>query len=145
MSTPTFKLPTGYASLSWSIPSLTESTTMIGAAIIKSIKYQNQLERIKIEGNSGFVAGFTDMKASSTGAGGTKFDTEKLTIACVHGEHASKTWPVAGEVITISGLAGDAAKMNGDWSIIAENSDFARKQEAEKGYELERYCDVDLT
>src|SRR5262245_5552474 len=129
MSTPTFKLPSGYASLSWSIPSFEEDTTMIGAAIIKSIKYHNQIERIKIEGNTGFVAGFTDMKAGSLGSGGTKFDTEKLTIACVHGEHASKKWPVVGDVITIEGLTSntDAAKLNGDWSIVSENSDFARK------------------
>jgi len=145
MSTPTFKLPSGYASLYWSIPGLTESTTMFGVSIIKSLRYQNTLEMLKIDGNSGFVAGWTEMKAGSAGAGGTKFDTEKLTAACVHGEHASKTWPVVGDVITISGLLLDALKLNGDWKIVSENSDFARKQEAEKGYDMERYCDIDLT
>jgi len=145
MATPTYKLPSGYASLYWSIPGLTEATTMIGAAVIKSIRYSNQLDRIKIEGSTGFVAGFVDMKASSAGAGGTKFDTEQVTIACVHGEHATKTWPIIGDVITISALAGDASRLNGDWSVVRENSDYARKQEAEKGYELERYCDIDLT
>lgn len=145
MSTPTFKLPSGYASLYWSIPGFTESTTMLGVAVIKTVRYQNTLDMKKIEGNSGFIAGWTEMKAGSAGAGGTKFDTEKLTLAAVHGEHASKTWPTIGDVITISGLLLDALKLNGDWKVVAENSDFARSQEAEKGYDLERYCDIDLT
>jgi hypothetical protein len=42
-------------------------------------------------------------------------------------------------------MTGDDAKYNGDWSIVSENADFAREQEADKGYDLERYCDVDLT
>lgn len=145
MSTPTQKLPSGYASLTWSIPSFTESTTMFGAAVIKSIAYDAELEMFLVEGNTGFVAGWTEMKAGSAGAGGTKFDTEKLTAACVHGEHASKTWPVIGDVITISGLSGDASRLNGDWKVKRENSKFARKAEAEKAYDFVRFADVDLT
>jgi hypothetical protein len=146
MSTPTYKLPSGYASIKWGMPaSLAESTTMIGAAIIKAFDYTNALDRTKIEGSNGFVAGWVDMIASTAGSGGTKFDTEKLTLSCLHGEHATKTWPVAGGVITISGCAGDDAKYNGDWSIVSENVRFARKSEADKGYDLERYADVDLT
>lgn len=147
MSNPTFKLPSGYASVKFGgAPSgLAESTTMVGAAILKSFKYANQLERKKLLGTTGFVAGFIDQKASDNGAGGTKMDTEKVTIACLHGEHATKTWPVVGDVLTLSGMTGDNAKYNGDWSIVSENADFAREQEADKGYDLERYCDVDLT
>jgi hypothetical protein len=147
MSTPTFKLPPGYASMKWGAPSgLTEATTMLGAAVIKALSYSNAIERIKVEGASGFVAGWVDMKATpNAGSGGTKFDTERLTVSCVHGEHATKTWPAVTDVVTISGCAGDDAKLNGDWSIVSENSTFARKTEADKGYELERYCDIDLT
>ena len=92
MSNPTFQLPSGYASMKWGSPlGLAESVTMLGACIIKSFKYQNSLERTKVPGNTGFVAGFVDMKAGSAGSGGTKFDTEKVTVACVHGEHATKS------------------------------------------------------
>jgi hypothetical protein len=147
MSTPTTKLPSGYATVYWggTPPALAEATTMIGAAIIKAFNYENTLDRIKIEGTNGFVAGYVDMIASSTGAGGTKFDTEKISISCLHGTHATKTWPVAGAVITIASATGDAAKYNGDWSIVKENEAFARKTEADKGFDLERYADVDLT
>ena len=139
------KLPAGYASLYYDLPpGLTESTTMIGAAIIKSFRYNNQLERVKFEGRGGFVAGFVDMKAAATGVGGTKYDTERLTISCLHGEHATKSWPGVGDSITLSGMTGDAAKCNGKWSIVSENADYARKSEADKGYELERYADVSL-
>lgn len=145
MSTPTFKLPSGYATLTWGIPGFTEATTMLGAAIIKSMTYRNQLEMITIEGTSGFVAGWTEMVAGSNGSGGTKFDTEAVTIACVGGTHATKTWPVAGAVVTISAAAGQAAGLNGDWKVVAENDSYARKQDGEKGYDLKRWCDVDLT
>lgn len=146
MSAPTFKLPAGYASIKWGMPTgFAEATTMIGAAIIKAFNYDNTLDRIKIEGSTGFVAGWTDMKAAANGAGGTKFDTEKVTISCLHGEHATKTWPVAGDVVTIASCTGDDAKYNGDWSIVKENAAYARKTEGDKGYDLERYCDVDLT
>jgi hypothetical protein len=147
MSTATVKLPSGYASVKFggAPTGLTESTTMVGAAILKSFRYGNQLDRKKITGTTGFVAGFIDMKAASAGAGGTKFDTEKLTISCLHGEHATKSWPVAGDVLTLSGMTGSDTKYNGDWSIVNENDEFAREQEADKGYDLERYCDVDLT
>jgi hypothetical protein len=146
MSEPTFKLPSGYASVKWGVPlALTEATTMFGAAIIKAFSYDNQLDRTKVEGRGGFVAGYIDMKASAAGAGGTKFDTEKVTVSLLHGEHASRTWPVAGDVLTISGCTGDDAKYNGDWSISGENAAFARKTEGDKGFTLERYCDVDLT
>jgi hypothetical protein len=145
MSTPTFKLPSGYASVKWGAPlGLTEATTMIGAAILKSLRYNNDLDRIKIEGDKGFVAGYVDMIATAAGSGGTKFDTEKITISCLHGEHATKSWPSAGDKITISGCSGDDTKVNGTWSIVGENSDFARKSEADKGYNLERYCNVAL-
>ena len=147
MSNPTIKLPTGYASVKHGgAPlSLTEATTMLGASIIKSFKYTNTLNRTKLKGTTGFVAGFIDMKAGSAGAGGTKFDDEKITVALLHGEHATKSWGVVGDVLTFSGMTGDDAKYNGDWSIVSENADFAREQEADKGYDLERYCDVDLT
>lgn len=132
--------------MKWGVPlALTESTTMLGASIIKAFGYDNQLDRTLVEGRGGFVAGFVDMKAASAGAGGTKFDTEKVTVSCLHGEHATKSWPVAGDVVTISGCTGDDAKYNGDWSIVGENAAFARKTEAEKGFNLARYCDVDLT
>jgi hypothetical protein len=146
MSEPTFQLPAGYASVKWGAPlGLTESTTMIGAAIIKSISFDNQIGRIKIEGRGGFVAGWVDMKAASAGAGGTKYDTEKVNISLLHGEHATKTWPEPGTVITVSGCTGKDTVFNGDWSIVGENMNFARKTEGDKGYSLERYCDVDLT
>ena len=147
MSNPTIKVPSGYASVKYggAPASLTESTTTLGAAILKSFKYGNTLERNKLKGTTGFVAGFIDQKAASAGVGGTKFDSEKLTIACLHGEHATKSWPVAGDVVTFAGMTGDDAKYNGDWSIVSENADFAREQEADKGYDVERYCDVDLT
>lgn len=145
MSTPTFRLPANYSSIKWGNPTMTEATTFAGVAIVKSFRYRNPMERIKIEGNQGFVAGFVDMKATSAGTGGTKFDTEQVDLALLHGEHASKTWPVVGDVVTWSGLTGDDAKYNGDWSVVSENADFARKQDGEKGYTLERYADVDLT
>lgn len=146
MSNPTFKLPSGYASKKWGAPSgFTESTTNVGVAIIKAIQYECSLDRTKVEASSGFVAGFVDMKAASAGSGGTKFDTEKVTIALDHMEHATKSWPVPGDVLTLSGMSGDDTKFNGDWSIMKENMSFARKAEADKGYDLERYCDVDLT
>ena len=145
MPTPTFKLPTGYASVAWSIPGFTEATTTIGIAVIKAMNYENPMERLKIEGNTGFVAGWTDMMAGSAGAGGTKFDTEKLTISALLGEHASKTWPTVAGVIVISGCTGKAAQINGEWSIVKENMAFARKTEGDVGFDLERYCDVDLT
>lgn len=147
MSTPTTTLPSGYATVYYGAtpPGFAESTTNIGALILKSFKYQNQLDRKKLLGTTGFVAGFIDMKAGSAGAGGTKFDTEKLTISCLLGTHATKSWPVPGGVVTIASCTGDAAKYNGDWSVVAENDDFARETEADKGYDLERYCDVDLT
>lgn len=145
MSTPTHKLPSGYASVAWDIPSLTEATTMVGASIIKAITYRNDLEIVTIEGQGGFVAGFTEMKAGSAGSGGTKFDTEEITIACVGGEHASKTWPVAGDVVTISAATGKAARFNGDWKVVSENDSYARKQHADIGFNLKRWCDVDLT
>lgn len=145
MSTPTFKLPTGYATLSWSIPTFTESVTLLGVAVLKSVSYRNQLELLPIDGNTGFVAGFTEMKAGSAGAGGTKFDTEEISVAAVSGTHATKTWPEPGDVITISGVTGAFAKLNGDWKVMAENQAFARKQEAEIGFDLKRWADIDLT
>lgn len=145
MSNPTFKLPPSYATLSWSIPSFTEATTMLGVAVLKSLAYRNALELLPIDGNTGFVAGFTEMKAGSAGAGGTKFDTEEITVAAVSGTHATKTWPTPGDVITISGAAGALAALNGDWKVMAENQSFARKQEAEWGCDLKRWADIDLT
>ena len=147
MSNPTFQLPSGYASVHFGArpDTTTESTTMLGAAIWKSFKYTNPLTRIKLKGEKGFVAGFIDQKAASAGAGGTKYDEEKITISCLYGAHATKTWPKAGDVITLAGATGDNADLVGDWSVVSENRDFAREQEADKGYDLERYCDVDLT
>lgn len=146
MSEPTFTLPPGYASVKWGPPlGLTESTTMIGAAIIKAIGYDNTLDLTVIEGRGGFGAGLIEMKAASAGSGGTKFDTEKVTISLLHGEHASKTWPDAGTVITISGCTGKDAVFNGDWKITADNAQYARKTEGDKGYTLQRWCDIDLT
>ena len=146
MSNPTFKLPSGYSSFKHFSPTgFTESTTIIGAAIIKSLRRRNQLDRLKLEGTTGFVAGFIDQKAASAGVGGTKFDTEQVEISLLHGEHATKTWPEAGDVITLAGMTGDDAKLNGDWSIVSDNADYARKTDGDKGYTLERYCDVDLT
>ena len=47
--------------------------------------------------------------------------------------------------MTIASCTGDDAKFNGAWSVVEENADFARGQEAEKGFNLERYCDVTLS
>jgi len=146
MSTPTFKLPPNYASVKWGAPNgLTEAVSMIGAAIIKSIGYENTLDRTVIEGDKGFAAGFVDMRATTAGAGGTNFDTEKVNISLLHGEHATKTWPIPGDVITISGCTGDDLVFNGDWSILSVNNQYARKTEGDKGYTMTRYADIDLT
>lgn len=147
MSAPSFKLPANYATVEWggTPPGFAEAATFLGAAIIKAFGYENTLDTVKVEGTNGFVAGYVDMKASSAGSGGTKFDTEKLNISCLHGTHANKSWPIAGEIITIASCTGDSAKFNGDWKIVSENIAFARKTEGDKGYTLERYCDVDLT
>lgn len=149
MSTPTFKLPAGYASLKYGTPdNFTEGTFMTGVAVLTGFKYGNKLERKKILGSKGFVAGWTDMVRSEAGngAGGTKYDTEAVTLAFskTHGEHAVKRWPLISEVLDLGNMSGDDAKFNGKWSIVGEDIEFARASEADKAYQLERYCDVAL-
>lgn len=144
MSTPQQVLPSGYSGIVWSIPSFTEATTSIGAAIIESIAFPESLEIIPILGNSGFTAGFTEMRASAATAQGTAVDTDELTINCVDGVVTGKTWPALGAVVTLAAFAAPLEGLNGKWKVIKRNTNAQAKQGGKRTFTLQRWADVAL-
>ena len=143
MSNPNHVVPAGYASLVWSIPSFTEATAL-GAAVIESIQFPQSLELLPITGNTGFVAGFTEMRATANGVGGTKVDTDELTINCTDGVVSGKTWPELGTVVTLSAFAAPYDGLNGKWKVTKVSPSATAKQQGKRSFTLQRWCDVSL-
>jgi hypothetical protein len=148
MSAPQIKVPAGYATVSYGIPGLTESTTAIGALVIKSISYPRTMEVSELEGNTGFISGLIKKKASAAGVGGTKYNKEEITITCLPGTHASKTFPEPDAVVTISGLTAGAspwARLDGEWLVLSDDLSANQNSPNDISFKLARYCDIDLS
>jgi hypothetical protein len=144
MSTPNQVVPSGYASVVWSIPTFTEGTYALQAAVIDSIQLGESLEIIPITGNTGFVAGFTEMIAGSNGVGGTKVDTDELTINCTDGVVSGKQWPALGSVVTLAAFAAPLDNLNSKWKVMKRNTNAQAKQQGKRTFTLQRWCDVSL-
>lgn len=138
------KLPSSYATLVWSIPSFTEGTYSLGSAVIESIALDGSPEFITILGNEGLVAAVQPLLAAAAGTGGTKRDDEELTVTCLAGTVTAKSWPTAGDTVTISGALAPWDRINSKWMCVSDPLSASRKAEGKITLKLKRWTNVAL-
>jgi hypothetical protein len=128
----------------WSIPSFTEGTTSMGAAVIDSISLDGEPEFIEVVGNQGLVVGLQPLLATSNGGGGTKRDDEMLTVTCKAGALTGKSWPAPNTVVTISGAPAPWDRINTNWLCMSDPLSATQKAHGTITLKFKRYCEITL-
>ena len=136
------KLPTGYTTLTFSIPAITGGSAF-ASAVIQSISLDGAPEFITTTGNDGLVCGVQPLMANAVGAGGTKHDADSLSINVLPG-NLTAGWPAEGSIVTIAGMPVPFDGLNTKWMVTGKTLGATQKANGTMTFKLQRWCNVAL-